>query len=140
MTATPLQILLVDHHEIDLYIAQRNLEKAFRQAEICTFPDSQVAIEFFKTQAAPGFQGNRFLPDLILVEIHMPVLNGPEFLRSLYKLDGAYKKNRAYLTHATYADRMETNVSAGWAGFIQKPLTPERIREILQDFPTCTQQ
>ncbi|EAR15480.1 response regulator [Robiginitalea biformata] len=134
MKDDPMQILLVDHNEIDLYIAQRNLDSEFRQAEILTFLDTEKAFEFLKTQVLPDSPEYRFVPDLILVEINMPQMSGPEFLNSLYGLKGGlYKKKRAYLTHAMYSDRMGHHVPKNCAGFIQKPITVERIREILQD-------
>lgn len=141
MKDDPMQILLVDHNEIDLYIAQRNLDREFPQAEILTFHHTEKALNFLIEQVRAGSSGYQFVPDLILVEINMPQMNGPEFLNALYGMNGGlFEKKRAYLTHATYTDRMGSDTPENCAGFIQKPVTIERIREILQDFPASSTQ
>ena len=75
-----------------------------------------------------------FHPDLIFMDISMPVMNGLEATRRIRERERAHKLPPATIVgvtaHAMPADRYRC-IEAGMNDYISKPLDPERLREIV---------
>ena len=70
---SPKKVLIVEDQEADQFIAKRNLGRRWPEAELLLAFDGEQAIEIL--------EGNMdSLPDLILLDINMPRMNGHEFL------------------------------------------------------------
>ncbi len=69
--------------------------------------------------------------DLILSDIHMPVMNGIEFVKNLRKNE-MYKDIPVILiTTESNEERLNEAIALGAQGYIRKPFQPEQIREYL---------
>ncbi len=69
--------------------------------------------------------------DLILSDIHMPVMNGIEFVKNLRKNE-MYKDIPVILiTTESNEERLNEAMALGAQGYIRKPFQPEQIREYL---------
>jgi len=69
----PDLILVVEDQEPDQYIARRNLSRQWPNATIKVAFDGEEAIDYLQS-------GLEKLPDLLLLDINMPRMNGHEFL------------------------------------------------------------
>lgn len=67
------QILLIEDSEADQYIFQYFMKKKKPDVEIIITNDGEHALEVLKKMEAE--------PDLIFLDINMPVMNGHEFLK-----------------------------------------------------------
>ncbi|MBV8389066.1 MAG: response regulator [Mucilaginibacter sp.] len=125
----PIRILLVEDEEINNYIAARLIKKALPAAEVIYCQHGKEAIELLSGMKRRSLT----LPDYILLDISMPIMNGWQFLDeySKEKIDPEGKCTVFMLSSSVFSDdinraRTYTEVK----GFISKPLNIAKIREL----------
>jgi CheY-like chemotaxis protein len=136
-------VLLVDDNDSDNFIHKRVIEKAGIADLISIAQNGQEAIDFLKRSSALGQQEHAGChPILIFLDINMPVMNGWEFLEEYRKLDEDQTSHVVIImlsASVNSADKARTEKILGDGCFIYKPLTLERLREIMQKhFPEYT--
>jgi CheY-like chemotaxis protein len=74
-------------------------------------------------------------PDLVLLDVHMPVLDGFSVLREL-RADPRFRSLRviAVTANAMQGER-EKALEAGFDGYVTKPVSAVEIRKLLEDAP-----
>jgi two-component system chemotaxis response regulator CheY len=71
--------------------------------------------------------------DLVLSDIHMPVMDGIELMRRL-NADKSYEDLPVvYVTTESNEARLQEVMTMGARGYIRKPFKPEEIRSLLAD-------
>jgi CheY-like chemotaxis protein len=73
-------------------------------------------------------------PDLILMDLHMPVMDGYEALAAIRGSDEAGACPILALTAFGEVGEREKAVAAGFDGFFSKPITPETFMDQLEAF------
>ncbi len=100
-------ILVIDDNEIDFHLVKRHLIRSDFCEEVFHEEDGQHALDFLNDwDHNRKIIKNHFPPALIILDIHMPTMNGHEFLDK-YKLlreDEKYKETRVIL-YSTTRDR-----------------------------------
>jgi CheY-like chemotaxis protein len=122
-------VLVIDDDDNWCFISQRVLKKAGVGKQILTASNGLEGIQKLMGINAEGEK----LPDLIFLDIKMPVMDGFEFLDELSKsteLD--LRHTRIYICTSSFhhQDREKADLF-GVAGFITKPLTEDILKEIL---------
>ncbi|MFW0776440.1 MAG: response regulator [Rickettsiales bacterium] len=84
--------------------------------------DGKQAEEFCKTQK----------PDLILLDWHMPVMNGIEFLEALRAMPDGDKPKVIFCTTESEMDNIMKALSKGADEYVMKPFDAEIIKGKLQ--------
>lgn len=126
----PVNIMLVDDDEINNFITVKLIRKAYPDAVLSTFLNGRLAIDRLKNifQQMP-----ENIPDYILLDINMPVMNGWEFLEE-YKtlnLDPDKKITIYILSSSVFSNDIDKAKSyESVANFISKPLNLEAIKEV----------
>ena len=78
------------------------------------------------------FAAQVFKPDLILLDVMMPGLSGPETLSALRELPALAGVPSVFLTAKAMPDQLEELMQYGATGVIVKPFDPMRLpRDIL---------
>jgi CheY-like chemotaxis protein len=133
-------ILLVDDNDSDNFIHKRIIEKSGIANHIEIAMNGKEALDFLVSQGKTGLpEGQNKQPDLIFLDINMPVMDGWEFLEEYHQLDDSQKGRVIFImltTSLNPADktRAESMIDSGCFQF--KPLTTEMINEImLKNFP-----
>ncbi|MDR3423975.1 MAG: response regulator [Alphaproteobacteria bacterium] len=72
------------------------------------------------------------LPDFVLLDWNMPVLNGLEFLRALRLLPGGDKPNVVFCTTENDLSHIQEALGAGANEYIMKPFDADIIRGKLE--------
>lgn len=88
MNVKPVHILLVEDNEGDILLTLESFEESKVKAEISVAKNGQEAIDFVFKQ---GLFANAKKPDIILLDINIPIHNGHEVLRRI-KSDENLKK------------------------------------------------
>ena len=130
------EILLVDDSHSDNFIHERRIRNMNVTERIVTKYNGREAIDYLSTALS---EDTYPAPDLIFLDINMPVMDGWEFLEEYAKLPDE-KKARivlAMLTTSTAAqDKERAQKFHQLSKFITKPLTARDLRVILNEhFP-----
>ena len=126
-------ILLVDDDEITNYI-NSDIIKALDITEYISIANNgKEALEYLiKAHNSP--EEGYIIPDLIFLDINMPVMNGFQFLEDYYYLLGDKKLSTIVTMLTTSLIKEEVSRALDMVhvvkGYIEKPLTKEIIMEI----------
>lgn len=71
-------------------------------------------------------------PDLIMLDWHMPVMNGLEFLRALRHLDGGGAPVVIFCTTETEFSRIQEAIMSGANEYVMKPFDEDIIKGKLE--------
>ncbi len=120
-------ILLVEDSPDDLYFFQRKLRKLAVEHHFQHVGDGGAALQVLGKQARDGR-----LPDLIFLDLKMPVLNGFEVLRWLRDQAFAWVPPVVVLSGSDEeADRIRA-AELGVAGYLVKPVSLEDLSQYVQ--------
>ncbi|MCY7352053.1 MAG: response regulator [Cytophagaceae bacterium] len=126
-------ILLVDDDPDDNFLHQLVIEEADVCDEVHVFENGSEALRFLA-------QPHREVcsePDVILLDINMPGINGFEFMDAYQRLVPSMSHRPVVLiltTSSNPADRARANQFADVSGYHVKPLTPQIIQEVVQRY------
>jgi signal transduction histidine kinase len=121
-TAAPLRILVAEDNRVNQAVVSRMLERAGHTVAIAA--DGQQAVEMHSSGSF----------DLILMDIHMPVLDGFEATARIREADrGTHTPVIALTANAMNGDR-ERCLRAGMDGYIAKPVSREVLLDTLAEF------
>jgi len=110
-------ILLVEDDELDIISVQRTLKKLDIEYSLYTAFNGKEALSMLNDTHSP------VMPDVILLELNMPKMNGIEFLKSL-RADKRFENIKVFVmtTSAEINDRTVAE-QLGISGYIIKPLS-----------------
>ncbi|WP_221794094.1 ATP-binding protein [Oceanobacter mangrovi] len=124
-------LLVVDDHSINRAVVAGLLEDS--GAEIIEASDGEEAVEIFR-------QAQQQRPvDLILMDCHMPGLDGYEATRQIRQLENSLQLEETpvvALTAAAMSGEKEKCLACGMNDYISKPLDPARLYEVLKRYLT----
>lgn len=128
-------ILLVDDDEPTNFLNKMVLEDVDCAETIRVADSGQDALEYLQKSQGPN--GNPSSPDLIFLDINMPAMNGWEFLERYSGLAKRHKANVVIVMLTTSLnpdDCAKASSITDVSGFETKPLTPEKLRSILEKY------
>jgi CheY-like chemotaxis protein len=126
-------ILLIDDDPINNFINLRLLEKLAIADFVKVVRNGKEGIDFIKTACKPE---ERICPEFIILDNHMPVMDGIEFMEQLNKENFINRDEVVILAlAATYTEEdMEKLRNLGVQEFTNKPLSKEIVLEICQRY------
>jgi CheY-like chemotaxis protein len=124
------KIFIVDDDEMYQLILRRNLIKLCPELTVKSFGHGGEAINELKNIIAAGDP----LPDVILLDINMPVMDGWQFLKSIEPtLEGRIMETKIYVvsTSLDARDKEKAQGNVLVTEYISKPIPATKLREIL---------
>lgn len=108
--------LIVDDSKVIRMVAKKILQEL--QFSTLEAEDGQVALNICKQQ----------LPDAVLLDWNMPVMNGLEFLRALRELPGGDGPKVVFCTTENDIEHIQAAIEAGANEYIMKPFDSEILQ------------
>jgi CheY-like chemotaxis protein len=125
------QVIIVDDDEIVRFLGQKIIEKTNLVNHIKLFSNGLEAINFLKTNS----KHPNLLPEIILLDLNMPIMSGFQFLEEFMKFEPPFeKKINIYIVSSSVSIEEINKIKSMGAvsGFISKPLTIENFEEIVK--------
>ncbi len=129
-----LNILLVDDSEADIKIAQRAFGQAKIKNRLFVVQSAQECFDFIFHDGSYRDCGKYLSPDLILLDISMPQIDGFAVLKNLKQEDATKDIPVIILTGSKNQEDIGKSYHMQAASFIQKPVTYERFVEFIDVF------
>ncbi|SEA88886.1 response regulator [Pedobacter hartonius] len=124
-----INLLVIDDDDINIFIIKKIVEKTGYEAQMVAKTNGQLAIDYLKELKDARLP----FPQLILIDINMPVLNGWEFLEAYEKLSIENDIDMYMLSSSVYENDIEkAKTYKTVKGFISKPLSIERLIELFE--------
>jgi CheY-like chemotaxis protein len=127
------KVLCVDDDTISLTISQLLLKRTGFASEVDTAIDGSEALEYFENLFANDTDPVTNAPELILLDINMPVMNGWEFLQEYNPRYAAKLVNTHIIILSSTIDPEDFALAKQYPvvmQFISKPLSIENLEEL----------
>ncbi|WP_299250442.1 response regulator [uncultured Cytophaga sp.] len=124
------RIYIIDDDEIFQFITRKSFERLDRKDELFFFLNGEDALRSIKDSIASGIE----LPELIFLDINMPIMDGWDFLTELQVLiDSAVNKPNIYMVSSSIDDKdlIKSKKYSMIKDYIVKPIKDVHIKEIL---------
>jgi len=125
-------ILLVDDDQINNFINKRIINKLGIADEVKTALNGEEALNYIQQHC----QNTGQCPELIFLDINMPVMNGFEFLNEFdsLPLNNKDEVKIIVLTTSTNPGDLQKLKDYRIKGFLNKPLTEKKIWEAINQY------
>jgi CheY-like chemotaxis protein len=132
----PHAILLVEDNPADVKITQRALRESGLPVELLVVRDGQEAIEYLSRQGPHAANACWRSPDLILLDLNLPRLNGREVLEHVRSTPHLRAVPVVVLTTSRRHEDVYQLYAAGANTYIEKPHEFARFIEVLRTIQT----
>lgn len=133
MSIAKLIVCVIDDDNIYQYTARVLLESTGLAKKITSFYNGRDAISFF--QKAEN-QNAEELPDVIFLDINMPIMNGWEFLEEYNKLHTSFPKPILVYVVSSSVDSSDMQKSRSFqavSDYLVKPVNRSKFLELMEN-------
>jgi CheY-like chemotaxis protein len=126
-------VMLVDDNELDNFINQKTIEANHFANKVYLNTGSKSALEFLKNLEISGTVTSNFFPEVIFVDLNMPMIDGFQFIEQLKVfLPNNFKQLKIVIltSSITPSDKERAHKISKEIVFLNKPLTKEMLNQI----------
>lgn len=130
MTKSETAVAIVDDDSIYQFAARRIIELSYPLSTVQQFKSGSDALDYI-TSHSEAFEK---LPDVILLDLNMPITDGWMFLDTYKKIKSTVCKDIIIYIVTSSIDARDISNAKRYPevkGYISKPLEVDRIKEIL---------
>ena len=126
-------VMLIDDSELDNFINEKTLEANNFAKKVYVHTSAKSALEFLNNLVTMGSEYSDVYPQIIFVDINMPMMDGFQFIDNYKKSSEEHlqKPKLVILTSSLYnEDRQRANDISSEILFLNKPLTKAMLDSI----------
>ena len=123
---TKKAIWVIDDDRIYQIIINKMIKRSEMFSAFTSFKNGKEAIDALQDVVTNKLENSDILPDLILLDINMPVMDGWEFMEKMGLLKSKFSKNiTVYIVSSSIAteDKNKSKTYSDILGYISKPVT-----------------
>ncbi len=125
------EICLVEDDKIQIFLIEKFLKKFGYTGLISFYENGKLAYEEMNRR----FENHKSFPDLIFLDLNMPIWDGWLFLDEFNKLPGSQYSTIYILTSSLSEDDLKKAEDRGFTNrYLQKPLDFTILKNILQSY------
>ena len=121
-------IMIIDDNRIDLFIHTELIKQINISSTISEYSFATQALKFLEENEIDQW------PNLILLDIHMPIMNGFDFLEK-YALLPVSKRNKCYVIIVSSSldtgDKIKSVENEHVLELLEKPMNTDKLKNIL---------
>ncbi len=124
------KVFIIDDDPIHQRIAQILISKNQIFDEYSSFMDAPSALDFLQVHA----KNSEDLPEVILLDLNMPIMDGWTFLEEYQKVKDLLSKDiKIFIVSSSVdeKDRLRSEEFSTVKGFICKPLSPDILKDTI---------
>ena len=120
------KVYIIEDDSIAAFILKKEIERNGSFGEAYTFENGEIALQQLK-------KDNSNLPDIIFLDINMPIMDGWEFMDELVALKPDFEVPIFMLSSSINpADMSKARDHHKIKGFYSKPITQEMLENIIE--------
>jgi len=130
MQSGKLDICLIDDDRIYQFAAKKTLEATGMAGKVITFFNGQDAIAYLQSHLTDSSS----IPDVIFLDINMPIMNGWQFLEAYKDLTKELAKHVTVYMVSSSIDEYDIKKSKEYqavSDYVLKPVNKEKFRQLL---------
>ena len=128
--SNPFIICIIDDDEVYQFTVTKNIQSQQLAKKILVFSDGEEALNFL----CANIGDNNAVPDVIFLDINMPIMVGWQFLEEYIRLKPRIgKKVTLYMVSSSVdpADTQRAKQIEEVSDYIIKPITPDQLKVIV---------
>lgn len=119
-------LVLIDDDEIFTYLTKKTIDQSELVETLKIFNNGKYGIDFIKRCVVDKTD----LPDVILLDLSMPIMDGWNFLEEFAKVK-TVKKIKIYICSSSISPQDVDRAKTYGIDYIVKPITKDKFREIV---------
>lgn len=122
---------IIDDDDIYLFSVKKVIEVNNLSDKVLEFKNGQEALDFFRAYC----NDHDLLPDVIFLDINMPVMNGWEFIEEFRKIRPSITKDILLYIVSSSVDRTDVDKARSLPtvnDYITKPITASQLKTIYE--------
>lgn len=119
-------IFVIDNDPVSNFVSEKIINFLGLTEKITTFLGGEDALEFLKCNNI----SDQDYPEIIMLDLDMPCMNGFQFLKALKKLKIEHKFIVVILSTSVYSKNIELVKSKGLKFYVAKPLDVNKMKEV----------
>ena len=131
----PFILCFIDDDEVYQYTITRSVKTHGLAKKILVFSDGEEAIGFLIDNIA----NNENLPDIIFLDINMPIMDGWQFLEEYVKIKPRISKIITIYVITSSVNPLDEEYArkiSEISDYIVKPIKPEMLKQIVDSYMT----
>jgi CheY-like chemotaxis protein len=124
-------ICIIDDDKIYRFTTEKYIEMLKLADSITTFSDGEEALDYFKENALDKDK----LPDIILLDVNMPVMDGWDFIEEYSKIKPRPVKNIVLYMVTSSIDERDRKKASSMSvihDFVVKPIGEKQLVELIK--------
>ncbi|GAB2878408.1 response regulator [Microbulbifer echini] len=127
-----ISIVLADDDKDDQLLTREALEESLVKSELSIVSDGAELLSYLKREGEFEHLANEHLPDLILLDLNMPRMDGRQALAAIKADPNLRRIPVVILTTSKAEEDMFKSYDLGAASYLSKPVTFEDLVELMR--------